>query len=480
MSQINEEQIREYLVSLPLGTLRVLGRLQGVSSQKYGSKSMLVDAITDVLTGKSEPVPRSNRGAPVKQNYIDPSILQKIDDMRHGFEEPEEEVYFGVAAPEEVRGFLDQPVYTGILEIMPNGYGFLRANNCQPASDSDVFLPAPVIHSYKLREGDFVACSVKPRQKNESAAIGEVYSVNGFPVGQYEGRKTFDSLTACYPREKIGFSRKSDSLSMRILDLFVPIGKGQRALIIAPPKAGKTTLLKDIAHSVSQMRRDIVLIVLLIDERPEEVTDFKTTVKDAEVVYSTFDEGADHHIRAAELTIAHAKRLAEQGRDVVVLLDSLTKLTRAYNFASENTGKTLSGGLDSSALAEPKRFFGAARNTQEAGSITILATALVDTGSRMDDVIYEEFKGTGNADIFLSRDLAERRIFPAIDIRRSGTRKEELLLGTDELDAVYKLRERGITENAEGVIGMMKKTQTNEEFVSRLNEWLKIYKTGVR
>lgn len=480
MAQINETQIREYLMSLPLGTLRVLGRLQGVSSQKYGSKTMLIEAIIDIMTGRAEPVPRSNRGAPVKQNYIDPAILQKINEMRRELEEPEEEYFFGVASPEEIKGFLDQPVYTGILEIMPSGYGFLRANNCQPSSDSDVFLPSQVIHANKLREGDYVACSVKPRQKNESAAIGEVYSVNGYPVGQYENRKMFDSLTACYPCERINFSKEDASLSLRILDLFVPIGKGQRALIIAPPKAGKTTLLKEIAHSVSRAGRDLVLIVLLIDERPEEVTDFKTSVKDAEVVYSTFDEGADHHIRAAELTIAHAKRLAEQGRDVVILLDSLTKLTRAYNVATETTGKTLSGGLDSAALAEPKRFFGAARNTQEAGSITILATALVDTGSRMDDVIYEEFKGTGNADIFLSRDLAERRIFPAIDIRRSGTRKEELLLGADELNAVYKLRERGITENAEGVIGTLKKTQTNREFVSRLDEWLKIYKTGVK
>ena len=216
----------------------------------------------------------------------------------------------------------------------------------------------------------------------------------------------------------------------------------------------------------------------LIDERPEEVTDFRLSVEGAQVVYSTFDEGAEHHVRAAELTMSHAKRMAETGHDVVILLDSLTKLTRAYNYLSENSGKTLSGGLEAGSLTEPKRFFGAARNTVEAGSITVIATALVETGSRMDDVIYEEFKGTGNADVFLSRDLAERRVFPAIDVRRSGTRKEELLLGKEELAAVYKLRERGITENVAGLLDMLKKTKDNEEFIARLSDWIRVYKNA--
>lgn len=472
-----EEAFREYLKTLPLSTLRVLGRNLGAPSQKAGGKSGLIDVITAILTGKEQPVPRSNRGAPVKNNYIDdPAIMQKIADIRHSYEMPKEKFMFEVASPEPIENFFTQTIYTGILEIMQSGYGFLRAENCQPTSNKDVFIPAPLIHSLKLREGDWVSCSVKPRVKNDSAAIAELYSVNGKFVGEYENRPLFDSLTACYPNQQICLSQNEAHLSLRLLDLFIPIGKGQRALITAPPKAGKTTLLKNIAGAIEEQHRDINLIVLLIDERPEEVTDFRMSVKSAKVISSTFDEEAEHHIRAASLTIEHAKRLAEQGNDVVILLDSLTKLTRAYNYVAESSGKTLSGGLDVGALADPKRFFGTARNTLEAGSITILATALVETGSRMDDVIYEEFKGTGNADIFLSRDLAERRIYPAIDIRRSGTRKEELLLNKATLDAVYKLRERGVVENVEGVIDMLKKTENNTEFISRLGEWLKVYK----
>ncbi len=463
-----EQELSEYLEKLPLTTLRVLGRTEGVPTGRCGNKPDLIAGITDVLVGKEASVPRSGRGAPVKQSYLDPTVTQRIAEIRRRY--VKERMPAPVAAEGETQG-----VYTGILEIMQSGYGFLRAKNCQP-TNNDVFIAAPQLHALKLREGDFVTCSVRPRLKNDSAAIGEVFTVNGLPVGAYEQRYFFDALTACYPNGRIALSQGGNVLSLRLIDLFAPIGKGQRALIIAPPKAGKTTLLKDIARSIAENQPDLRLIVLLIDERPEEVTDFRTSVNGAEVIYSTFDEGADHHIRAAELTVAHAKRLAEQGKDVVILLDSLTKLTRAYNYLAESTGKTLSGGLDAGAFAEPKRFFGAARNTLEAGSITILATALVDTGSRMDDVIYEEFKGTGNCDIFLSRELAERRVFPAIDIRRSGTRKEELLLKPEELSAVYKLRERGLTENTEGVLDMLRKTDTNENFLARLGEWLRVYK----
>lgn len=476
-----EQRYREYLDTLPLSTLRILGRQHGVGRASSNNKKVLVESITQILTGKMQPAPRSNRGAPAKLTYVDPAILDRLAQIKRTGEEESRarENILEVASDGARREPYDAPVYTGILEIMQGGYGFVRAHNCQPSSTGeDVFIPAPMIHNCALREGDYIACTAKTRQKNDSAAIATLLSVNGLAVGKYEKRPYFDALTAQYPNEKIELSDGSDLISLRLLDLFVPIGKGQRALIIAPPKAGKTTLLKEIAGAVSRSQRGIELIVLLVDERPEEVTDIRTSVKGAEVVYSTFDEGAEHHIRAAELTVAHAKRLAEQGKDVVILLDSLTKLTRAYNYITENSGKTLSGGLDAGALSEPKRFFGAARNTLEAGSITILATALVDTGSRMDDVIYEEFKGTGNADVFLSRDLAERRIFPAIDIRRSGTRKEELLLTPDELAAVYKLRERGITENSAGVIEMMRRTRDNEEFIARLPEWLRIYKNG--
>lgn len=474
-----ETRYREYLDTLPLTTLRLLGRENGVAQASSVKKSGLIDGIVAVLTGKIQPVPRSKRGAPVKHSYLDPEVSRKLEAIRkeYRYDAQKKEVVTGVASPDlPDRPLYDEPVYTGILEIMQGGYGFLRAKNCQPSSGGDVFIAAPVLHAMRLREGDFVACTAKPRQKNDSPALDEILSVNGLPVGEYERRPFFDSLTAQYAKEKIELSRENPCLSLRVLDLFAPIGKGQRALIIAPPKAGKTTLLKEIASAIAAHHGEISLIVLLIDERPEEVTDFRTSVPEAQVVYSTFDEGAEHHIRAAELTIEHAKRIAEHGRDVVILLDSLTKLTRAYNYASESSGKTLSGGLEAGALAEPKRFFGAARNTVEGGSVTILATALVDTGSRMDDVIYEEFKGTGNADIFLSRELAERRIFPAIDVRKSGTRKEELLLSKEELSAVYKLRERGITENVSGLLDMMKRTSDNAEFIGRLPEWLRVFK----
>ncbi len=474
-----EKRLSDYLSSLSLGTLRILGRRYGVSQSTSSNKEQLLENITDILAGKSTPAPRSNRGAPVKQTFLDPAVIEAVEELRRGLAPAPNKL--AVAAPEPApqeprRASFGEPIYTGLLEITQSGYGFLRAKNCQPSNDGDVFFAAPVIHALRLREGDFVSCTAKPRQKNDSPAVEQVLSVNGLPLGKYEQRPAFDSLTAKYPSEKIALSSDRNVPSLRILDLLIPIGKGQRGLIIAPPKAGKTTLLKDIARAINEAHREIALIILLIDERPEEVTDIRESVKGAQVVYSTFDEGADHHVRAASLALAHAKRLAELGRDVVILLDSLTKLTRAYNYLTENSGKTLTGGLDAGAFAEPKRFFGAARNTVEAGSLTILATALVDTGSRMDDIIYEEFKGTGNADIFLSRDLAERRIFPAIDVRRSGTRKEELLLTKDELSAVYKMRERGLTENAAGFLDMLKRTQDNAEFVARLPEWLRIFK----
>ncbi len=472
-----ESDYRNYLETLPIVSLRVLGRTKGIAQVCVSNKEALIDGILDILMERVPPVIRTRRGAPPKQTYLDPEILEKLEKIKRMH--MGSGLSYTVASPDyEDRPFVgDVPLYKGILEITSSGYGFLRSKNCQPSMDgSDVFIPAPSIHSMKLRVGDYVTCTACPRQKNDSPAIDLLGSVNGKMVGSYEKRPFFDSFTAQYANEKICLSQNNDELSMRLLDLFVPIGKGQRGLIIAPPKAGKTTLLKNIARSISENHREIELIVLLIDERPEEVTDFQTSVPNAKVIYSTFDEGAERHVRAASLTVEHAKRLVEMGKDVVILLDSLTKLTRAYNYQTESTGKTLSGGLDAGALGEPKRFFGAARNTVEGGSLTILATALVDTGSRMDDIIYEEFKGTGNADIFLSRELAERRIFPAIDIRRSGTRKEEFLLSENELNAVYKMRERGLTDNVVGLVDMLRRTRDNAEFISRLPEWMKVYK----
>ena len=479
------ERYHDYFSTLSLSDLRTFGRFQGVQAATGLKKETLIEQIINILTGKVTPtLPKTDGkpvGAPPKSSALNPEILPKLEEIKRAYEEEQREkkFVFRVASEEPLdEDTFDTPVYSGILEIMQNGYGFLRSKNCQPTSGEDVFVPAQVIHSMQLREGDYVSCTARPSQKNESAAIWNVLSVNSYPIGQYERRPHFDHLTAQYPNQKIQFSEKNSPLSLRILDLFVPIGLGQRGLIVAPPKAGKTTLLKEIARAISTRYKDISLIVLLIDERPEEVTDFRKTVRNAEVIYSTFDEGAEHHIRAAELTLEHAKRAAEQGIDVVILLDSLTKLTRAYNNVTENSGKTLTGGLEASAFAGPKRFFGTARNTVEAGSVTILATALVDTGSRMDDVIYEEFRGTGNADIFLSRELAEKRIFPAIDITHSGTRKEELLLSEEELKTQFELREYGFTNNVAGLLDMMRKTETNEEFIQRFPEWKKIYKNG--
>ena len=477
------ERYSDYFSTLSLSDLRTFGRIQGVHAATQLKKEILIDEIIKILTGKTAPtLPKSDAkpvGAPPKSSVVNPEIIPKLEEIRKQFETEQRERKFLMSVASDEKSFddaFDAPVFSGILEIMQNGYGFLRSKNCQPTSGADVFVPAQMIHNMQLREGDFVCCTARPSQKNDSAAIWNVLSVNSYSVGKYEQRPHFDNLTAQYPDRKIKLSGKNSPLSLRVLDLFAPIGLGQRGLIVAPPKAGKTTLLKEIAHSISTQYQDISLIVLLINERPEEVTDFRKTVSNAEVIYSTFDEGAEHHIRAAELTLEHAKRTAEQGMDVVILLDSLTKLTRAYNYVTENTGKTLTGGLEASAFMGPKRFFGAARNTVEAGSVTILATALVETGSRMDDVIYEEFKGTGNADIFLSRELAEKRIFPAIDVTHSGTRKEELLLSKDELKTEFELREKGFTNNVSGLLEMLKKTETNEEFILRFPEWKKIYK----
>ena len=471
-----EQEYYDYMNKLAITDLRALGRKVGVAQASTQNKDDIIQKITDIYTGKVQPAPVSRRGAPAKERIIPDEYLQELDRIRQ--KTKQFAVREDVTNENEAGAATGAPrAYSGILEITPNGYGFIRVNNCQPTMNGgDVFVSSPVIHSLRLREGDFVVCTAQPQQKNNAPALENLISVNGAPRGSYESRPLFDNLTAQYAKEKITLSGEGSPVSLRLLDLFAPIGKGQRALIVAPPKAGKTTLLKDIASSIVKRYRDIKLIILLIDERPEEVTDIRTSVEGADVVYSTFDEGPEHHVRAASLTIAHAKHMAEQGQDVVILLDSLTKLTRAYNNVTVSSGKTLSGGLEASAFFEPKRFFGAARNTVEAGSITVLATALVDTGSRMDDVIYEEFKGTGNSDIFLSRDLAERRIFPAIDLRRSGTRKEELLLTKEELEAVFKMREKGLTENPAGVIDMIRRTETNAEFISRLPEWLKVFK----
>lgn len=373
-------------------------------------------------------------------------------------------------------------VKEGILEIMADGYGFLRAHNYEESGTDDAYVSAQKIKRSGLRKGDWVKAEASQTREGKPAGVVNILEVNGQPPESAYKRVNFDSLTPIYPNKRyrlelpIGIANKSNDLAIRAIDMVAPIGKGQRAMIVSPPKAGKTSLLKMIAKSIAINYPEASLIVLLIDERPEEVTDMKNSIK-GEVVYSTFDEMPEHHTKAAELVLERAKRLVELGKDVVILMDSLTRLARAYNLTISPTGRTLSGGIDPGALHSPKRFFGAARNIENGGSLTIIATALVDTGSRMDDVIYEEFKGTGNMEIHLDRRLSEKRIFPAIDMYRSGTRREELLLDGEELQGVWGMRRmlsmgEGV-DATENLINMLIKTNTNKEFIDQLTVKLK-------
>lgn len=364
----------------------------------------------------------------------------------------------------------------GILEVLPDGYGFLRGENYLPTA-KDVYISPIQIKRFHLNTGDMVKGIKRiPKEGEKFPALIYVGEVNGEHPENAMKRKSFDDLIPIYPKERLKLESISSEYTMRLMDLLSPIGKGQRGMIVAPPKAGKTTILKKIANSITTNNPDVELIVLLIDERPEEVTDMKRSIN-GDVIYSTFDELPEHHVKVAEMVLERAKRLTEQKKDVVILLDSITRLARAYNLVIPSSGRTLSGGLDPSALHKPKRFFGAARNTEDAGSLTILATALVDTGSRMDDVIFEEFKGTGNMEVHLDRKLSEKRIFPAIDINKSGTRREDLLLSKEELEIVFALRKAisnmSVQEMTEQLIDQIISTKTNEEFLERMKYFLK-------
>ncbi|WP_435923335.1 transcription termination factor Rho [Paenibacillus sp. DYY-L-2] len=355
----------------------------------------------------------------------------------------------------------------GVLEILPEGYGFLRPINYLPSTE-DIYISASQIRKFDLRTGDLVSGKCRTPKENERYfGLLQVNAVNGENPAIAAERLHFPALTPLYPQEKLVLEASPTHLSTRIMDVLAPVGLGQRGLIVAPPKAGKTLLLKEIANSISTNYPDIELFVLLIDERPEEVTDMQRSVK-GEVIASTFDELPENHIKVAELVLQRALRLVEHKKDVVILLDSITRLARAYNLVVPPSGRTLSGGIDPAAFHRPKRFFGSARNVEEGGSLTILATALVDTGSRMDDIIYEEFKGTGNMELHLDRKLAERRIFPAIDIRRSGTRREEVLLNKEELDTIWAIR-KNMNDSYDFVEGFLKKlrdSKTNAEFLA--------------
>lgn len=362
----------------------------------------------------------------------------------------------------------------GVLEVLPDGYGFLRSSdyNYLPSPD-DIYVSPSQIKKFSLRTGDYVSGQVRPPKEGERFfALLRVEAVNNLNPDEIRERTLFDNLTPVYPTKKLILESSPGEYSMRIMDLLSPIGKGQRGLIVSPPKSGKTILLQKIANSITRNHPEVKLIILLIDERPEEVTDMERSVK-AEVISSTFDEQPDRHVQVADMVIEKAKRMVEAKEDVVILLDSITRLARAHNIVVPHSGRILSGGVDSNALHKPKRFFGAARNTEDGGSLTIIATALIDTGSRMDDVIFEEFKGTGNMELLLNRDLSDRRIFPAIDVNKTGTRREELLLKEDELAKIYILRkilsDFAPVDAMEFLLDKMRGTKTNKEFLLNMN-----------
>ena len=364
----------------------------------------------------------------------------------------------------------------GILEVMPDGYGFIRCENYLPG-ENDVYVSPSQIRKFNLKTGDIIAGNTRIKTQGEKfSALLYITSINGLHPSEAMKRKNFEDLTPVFPNERLRLETPGGSVAMRITDLVSPIGKGQRGMIVSPPKAGKTTLLKEVAKSIVRNNPDMHVIILLIDERPEEVTDIKEAIegKNVEVIYSTFDELPEHHKRVSEMVIERAKRLVEHKKDVMILLDSITRLARAYNLTVPPSGRTLSGGLDPAALHMPKRFFGAARNMREGGSLTILATALVDTGSKMDDVVYEEFKGTGNMELVLDRKLSEKRVFPAIDITKSGTRREDLLLDREEQEAVYIMRKaiNGMRtdEAVESILNMFVRTKNNREYLQMVKK----------
>ncbi len=379
--------------------------------------------------------------------------------------------------PKEIKELDSGITKRGILEIMPEGYGFIRCDNFLPG-ENDVYVSPAFLRRFGLRTGDIVEGNIRVKTQNEKfSALLYMKSVNGRPITYLARRHKFEDLTPIFPNERIHLETPGSGVSMRMLDLIAPIGKGQRGMIVSQPKTGKTTLLKQVASAITRNYPKMHLLILLIDERPEEVTDIKESIEGerVEVIYSTFDELPENHKRVSEMVIERAKRLVEGGDDVVILLDSITRLARAYNLTVTPSGRTLSGGLDPAALHMPKRFFGAARNMREGGSLTILATALVDTGSRMDDVVFEEFKGTGNMELVLDRHLSEKRVFPAIDIQKSSTRREDLLLSQSELEAVFLMRKAlgsnsNTENNLEQIINLFRKTKNNQEFIETIKK----------
>ena len=450
-------------MSLSVAVIRDMAKEKGIKGVTTKKKSELVEAILELEESKeaTEEEEKEEKKEEQQENKRDENIAR---------------IFRGDITEEEKKTLDSGITADGILEVMSDGYGFIRCANYLPG-DNDVYVSPSQIRRFNLKTGDIITGKVRVRTQNEKfGALLYLTSINGRTIEEAAKRKNFEDLTPIFPNERLRMETANGKMSMRILDLISPIGKGQRGMIVSPPKAGKTTLLKEVAKSILTNNPKMKMIILLIDERPEEVTDIKEAIegKNVEVIYSTFDELPEHHKRVSEMVIERAKRLVEHGDDVVILLDSITRLARAYNMVIPASGRTLSGGLDPAALHMPKRFFGAARNMREGGSLTILATALVDTGSKMDDVVYEEFKGTGNMELVLDRKLSEKRVFPALDIVKSGTRREDLLLSKEELEAVYIIRKatNGMKsdEAVEKILDMFVKTKNNNEFVQMIKK----------
>lgn len=461
--------MREKYESLALADLKAVAKARGLRGISAMRKDELVQAMLDAderdkAEGKVMPQPKGV--VPVK------NAERKEKDIK-GMEEDKG----AVADEEKSMEELDSGIVAhGILEVMPDGFGFIRCENYLPG-EKDVYVAPSQIRRFGLKTGDILEGNTRVRTQGEKfAALLYVKTINGYTTEESAKRHNFEDMTPIFPNERLHLEMPGASVAMRVMDLISPVGKGQRGMIVSPPKAGKTTLLKAVAKSVKQNSPEVHLIILLIDERPEEVTDIKEAIEgpNVEVIYSTFDELPEHHKRVSEMVIERGKRLVEHGKDVVILIDSITRLARAYNLIVPPSGRTLSGGLDPAALHMPKRFFGAARNMREGGSLTVLATALVDTGSKMDDVVYEEFKGTGNMELMLDRKLSEKRIFPAIDIPRSGTRREDLLLTQDEQEAMNIIRKalNGLKpeESLDKILDLFAKTRNNQEFVNMVKK----------
>ena len=475
-----ERLLREKYETLKLGDLRDIAKKRGIKGASGMKKSEIIDLMCEMdekeaanaapakKAEKSVAEQPKEKAAPHKKKIV----VTTGKSSNTASEEPAKE-------DEQTQEIEDGDSADGILEVMQDGYGFIRCENYLPG-ENDVYVAPSLIRKFNLKTGDILKGICRAKKENDKfAALLRLDTVNGYKPEVAMGRWDFEKMTPIFPNVKIPLEQPGCSVAMRIMDLISPIGKGQRGMIVSPPKAGKTTLLKDVAKSILKSSRDIHLIILLIDERPEEVTDIKESIEgpNAEVIYSTFDELPEHHKRVAEMVMERAKRLVEHGKDVVILLDSITRLTRAYNIVVPPSGRTLSGGLDPAALHMPKRFFGAARNMREGGSLTILATALIETGSKMDDVIYEEFKGTGNMEMVLDRKLQEKRIFPAINIPKSSTRREDLLLTQEELTAINSLR-KGFNsmkadEAVDQCINLFSKTRNNVEFVRMVEKQMR-------